>query len=166
MRIELQPGKYRFATFAFQKKYEEALSQAGAKFHIEAPAAGESIEKLRARLDRNAGKVRKPGSSARYPLAGIEQRNGRGEGPSGYPPYHQSHQRHQAAHHQSASAGRASRHPRRRLQLSDNRCQRLHQLRQFPPPRRGVDIHPIQDLDHRVHRLRRVPYRSVPLTPP
>ena len=57
MRIDLQPGKYRFATFAFQKKYEEALSQAGAKFHIEAPAAGESIEKLRARLDRNAGKV-------------------------------------------------------------------------------------------------------------
>ena len=54
MRIDLQPGKYRFATFAFQKKYEEALSQAGAKFHIEAPAAGESIEKLRARLDRNA----------------------------------------------------------------------------------------------------------------
>lgn len=44
MRIDLQPGKYRFATFAFQKKYEEALSQAGAKFHIEAPAAGESIE--------------------------------------------------------------------------------------------------------------------------
>lgn len=57
MRIDLQPGKYRFATFAFQKKYEEALSQAGAKFHIESPAAGESIEKLRARLDRNAGKV-------------------------------------------------------------------------------------------------------------
>ena len=57
MRINLEPGKYRFATFAFQKKYEEALSQAGAKFHIEAPAAGESIENLHARLDRNAGKV-------------------------------------------------------------------------------------------------------------
>lgn len=57
MRLNLEPGKYRFATFAFQKKYEEALSQAGAKFHIEAPAAGESIEALRARLDRNAGKV-------------------------------------------------------------------------------------------------------------
>ena len=57
MRLNLEPGKYRFATFAFQKKYEEALSQAGAKFHIEAPAAGESIEKLRTRLDRNAGKV-------------------------------------------------------------------------------------------------------------
>ena len=42
---------------AAAKKYEEALSQAGAKFHIEAPAAGENIEKLRARLDRNAGKV-------------------------------------------------------------------------------------------------------------
>ena len=26
MRINLEPGKYRFATFAFQKKYEDALA--------------------------------------------------------------------------------------------------------------------------------------------
>ena len=57
MRIDLQPGKYRFATFAFQKKYEEALSQAGAKFQIALPQQGDNITALHARLDREQGKV-------------------------------------------------------------------------------------------------------------
>ena len=57
MRINLEPGKYRFATFAFQKKYEDALAQPGAKFQIALPQKGENITSLHARLDREQGKV-------------------------------------------------------------------------------------------------------------
>lgn len=57
MRIDLQPGKYRFATFAFQKKYEDALAQPGAKFQIAQPQQGDNITALHARLDREQGKV-------------------------------------------------------------------------------------------------------------
>ena len=57
MRIDLQPGKYRFATFAFQKKYEDALAQPGAKFQIALPQQGDNITALHARLDREQGKV-------------------------------------------------------------------------------------------------------------
>lgn len=57
MRINLEPGKYRFATFAFQKKYEDALAQPGAKFQIALPQQGDNITALHARLDREQGKV-------------------------------------------------------------------------------------------------------------
>ena len=57
MRINLEPGKYRFATFAFQKKYEDALAQPGAKFQIALPQQGDNITTLHARLDREQGKV-------------------------------------------------------------------------------------------------------------
>ncbi len=57
MRINLEPGKYRFATFAFQKKYEDALAQPGAKFQIALPQQGDNITSLHARLDREQGKV-------------------------------------------------------------------------------------------------------------
>ena len=57
MRIDLQPGKYRFATFAFQKKYEETLAQTGAKQQIALPQQGDNISQLHVRLDREAGKV-------------------------------------------------------------------------------------------------------------
>lgn len=57
MRINLEPGKYRFATFAFQKKYEDALAQPGAKFQIALPKQGDNITALHARLDRKQGKV-------------------------------------------------------------------------------------------------------------
>ena len=57
MRINLEPGKYRFATFAFQKKYEDALAQPGAKFQIALPQQGDNITSLNARLDREQGKV-------------------------------------------------------------------------------------------------------------
>lgn len=57
MRINLEPGKYRFATFAFQKKYEDVLAQPGAKFQIALPQQGDNITALHARLDREQGKV-------------------------------------------------------------------------------------------------------------
>lgn len=57
MQLQLQPGKYRFATFAFQKKYEDALAQPGAKFQIALPQQGDNITALHARLDREQGKV-------------------------------------------------------------------------------------------------------------
>ncbi len=57
MRINLEPGKYRFVTFAFQKKYEDALAQPGAKFQIALPQQGDNITALHARLDREQGKV-------------------------------------------------------------------------------------------------------------
>ncbi len=57
MRINLEPGKYRFVTFAFQKKYEDALAQPGAKFQIALPQQGDNITSLHARLDREQGKV-------------------------------------------------------------------------------------------------------------
>ena len=57
MRINLEPGKYRFATFAFQKKYEDALAQPGAKFQIALPQQGDNITTLHARLDREQDKV-------------------------------------------------------------------------------------------------------------
>ena len=57
MRLNLEPGKYRFATFAFQKKYEDALAQPGAKFQIALPQQGDNITALHARLDREQGKV-------------------------------------------------------------------------------------------------------------
>ena len=57
MRINLEPGKYRFATFAFQKKYEDALAQPGAKFQIALPQQGDNITALHARLDREQSKV-------------------------------------------------------------------------------------------------------------
>ena len=57
MRIDLQPGKYRFATFAFQKKYEETLTQTRAKQQIALPQQGDYIDRLHVRLDREAGKI-------------------------------------------------------------------------------------------------------------
>lgn len=57
MRLNLQPGKYRFVTFAFQKKYEETLAQPRAKQQIALPQTGDPINRLHVRLDREAGKV-------------------------------------------------------------------------------------------------------------
>ena len=54
MRIDLQPGKYRFATFAFQKKYEETRTHNGAKFRIAIPQVGSDIKDLNVRLDRTS----------------------------------------------------------------------------------------------------------------
>ncbi len=151
MRIDLQPGKYHFATFAFQKKYEEALSQAGAKFHIEAPAAGESIEKLRTRLDRNAGKV----ENQALPLDTLWQGLGNET--------------------VEVKDLQITRHTISLVRDTKQLTISLHQLDEPADihaedfsyqitdangyinydnsllPDRGVDIHPIQDLDHRVH---------------
>ncbi len=52
MRINLEPGKYRFATFAFQKKYEDALAQPGAKFQIALPQQGDNYT-LKLTLEKN-----------------------------------------------------------------------------------------------------------------
>lgn len=76
MRINLEPGKYRFATFAFQKKYEDALAQPGAKFQIALPQQGDNITALHARLDREQGKVNNQSPTARYTLARTQQRTG------------------------------------------------------------------------------------------
>lgn len=57
MNIDLQPGKYRFVTFAFQKRYEDALAQTGAKFKIAQPQTGDDISNLHVRLDREQGKI-------------------------------------------------------------------------------------------------------------
>ena len=52
MRLNLEPGKYRFVTFAFQKKYEETRTLKGAKFQIAIPQVGSDIKDLNVRLDR------------------------------------------------------------------------------------------------------------------
>ena len=52
MRLNLEPGKYRFATFGFQKKYEETRTHNGAKFQIAIPQVGCDIKDLNVRLDR------------------------------------------------------------------------------------------------------------------
>lgn len=57
MQLQLQPGKYKFAAFAFQKKYEEALTAPGAKFRIENPQLRDDIGRLHATLDRRQGVV-------------------------------------------------------------------------------------------------------------
>ena len=54
MRLNLEPGKYHFATFAFQKKYEETRSHNGAKFQIALPQEGSDIKDLNVRLDRTS----------------------------------------------------------------------------------------------------------------
>ena len=54
MRLNLEPGKYRFATFAFQKKYEETRTLKGAKFQIAIPQEGSDIKDLNVRLDRTS----------------------------------------------------------------------------------------------------------------
>ena len=54
MRLNLEPGKYRFATFAFQKKYEETRTHNGAKFQIALPEEGSDIKELNVRLDRTS----------------------------------------------------------------------------------------------------------------
>lgn len=62
MRLDLQPGKYRFATFAFQKKYEETRVLEHAKYKIALPQKGSSIESLHVTLDRtpsNDGNISK-----------------------------------------------------------------------------------------------------------
>lgn len=57
MQLQLQPGKYRFAAFAWQKAYSETLAARGAKFRVEMPQQGEDISRLHATLDRQQGIV-------------------------------------------------------------------------------------------------------------
>lgn len=57
MNLQLQPGKYRFAAFAYQKGYSETLTSPGAKFRIEMPQQGDAMEHLHATLDRQQGIV-------------------------------------------------------------------------------------------------------------
>lgn len=57
MNLQLRSGKYRFAAFAYQKAYNEALTAPGAKFRIEMPQHGDAMEHLHATLDRQQGIV-------------------------------------------------------------------------------------------------------------
>lgn len=57
MQLQLQPGKYHFAAFAWQKAYSETLAARGAKFRVEMPQQGEDISRLHATLDRQQGIV-------------------------------------------------------------------------------------------------------------
>ncbi len=90
MRINLEPGKYRFATFAFQKKYEDALAQPGAKFQIALPQQDDNITALHTRLDREQGKVNNQSQPLDTLWQGLSNELVEVKRPAGYTPYHQS----------------------------------------------------------------------------